>query len=67
MSKHLKPETPASSTLQVGERVVRKSSVERGTVVEVDGKVKVKWDKGSTSYYRRGEQGNVRRPLSSNE
>jgi hypothetical protein len=56
------PIKPAvSSTLGVGERVVRKSNAEGGTVVEANGNIKVKWDKGSTSYYRRGDQGNVRK------
>jgi hypothetical protein len=38
---------------QVGQRVARKNRDELGVVVEVDrGVVKVKWDRGATSYYR---------------
>lgn len=51
---------PASRTLQLGQRIVRKESTEGGTVVEANGSsIKVKWDRGATSYYRRGMQGNV--------
>ncbi|MBR1157171.1 hypothetical protein [Bradyrhizobium sp. JYMT SZCCT0428] len=39
--------------LQVGQRVAREDSGEIGTIVEVDGEIKVKWDSGRTSYYRR--------------
>jgi hypothetical protein len=46
---------------KVGQRVARKDSDELGTVVEVDrGVVKVKWDRGKTSYYHPGEPGNVK-------
>jgi hypothetical protein len=45
----------------VGQRVARKNSDELGTVVEVDGgTVKVKWDRGRTSYYRPAEPANVK-------
>ena len=63
---YLKTETSASFTLQAGERVMRKTDVEGGTVVEANGLVKVKWDKGSTSCYRRGDRGNVQEPPNSN-
>jgi hypothetical protein len=47
---------------KVGQRVARKDSDELGAVVEADrGVVKVKWDRGKTSYYRPGEPGNVKR------
>jgi hypothetical protein len=46
--------------LQLGQRVIRKDSPEGGTVVETTGtQIKVKWDRGRTSYYRRGAEGNV--------
>jgi len=46
---------------RVGQRVARKDSDELGTVVEVDsGLVKVKWDRGRTSYYRPRKPGNVK-------
>jgi len=50
---------PASATLQVGQRVTRKDSPLQGTVVEADGNVKVRWDNGRTSYFKRGMRGNV--------
>jgi len=43
----------------VGLRVSRKDTQELGTVVEQDGKIKVKWDDGKTSYYRCGDEANV--------
>lgn len=52
---------PASTDLQIGRRVVRGNSAERGIVVEAtEQEIKVKWDRGATSYFRRGAQGNVR-------
>lgn len=51
--------TPARSTWPVGLRVMRKNSAERGTVAECDGKIKVKWDSGQTSYFRHSDQANV--------
>jgi hypothetical protein len=44
-----------------GQRVTRKDSDELGTVVKINGSIKVKWDSGRTSYFRRGEPANVRR------
>jgi hypothetical protein len=52
--------TEDSTTWQVGQRVSRKKSDELGTVVEADGEVKIKWDGGRTSYFRRGVPANVR-------
>jgi hypothetical protein len=50
----------ATNTLEIGERVVSKDTAEGGTVVEAnDREIKVKWDRGGTSYYRRGRAGNV--------
>jgi len=43
----------------VGLRVSRKDTREFGTVVEAGRTVKVKWDGGSTSYFRRGQEANV--------
>ena len=40
---------------RVGQRVERKDGAEQGTVVAVDETIKVKWDGGATSYFRRGE------------
>jgi hypothetical protein len=48
-----------SITWQTGQRVARKNSDTQGTIVEADGEVKVKWDDGKTSYYRRGVPANV--------
>ena len=42
----------------VGLRVSRKGATGLGTVVEHDGKIKVKWDDGKTSDYRHGEEAN---------
>ena len=48
-----------STAWRVGRRVTRKNSDELGTIVEANGDVKVKWDDGKTSYYRRGVPANV--------
>ena len=46
---------------RVGQRVARKDSNELGTNVEADAqKVKVKWDRGKTSYFRLDKPGNVK-------
>ena len=47
-------------TLRAEQRVCRKTTDELGTVVEADGEIKVKWDSGRTSYFRRGQVANVR-------
>ena len=45
---------------RVGQRVSRKDSRALGTVAEVSEHViKIKWDSGGTSYYRRDSMGNV--------
>ena len=41
--------------LREGQRVCRMTTDELGTVVEADGKIKVKWDGGRTSYFRRDQ------------
>jgi hypothetical protein len=48
---------------QVGMRVVRMSSENLGTIVEVNGPIKVKWDNGQTSYFTRGRPSDVRLKL----
>jgi hypothetical protein len=47
--------------LKIGQLVSRRNSDEVGLVVDVDnhGVVKVKWDRGRTSYYRPGLPANV--------
>jgi hypothetical protein len=55
----IKP-TLGAALLQVGQRVSRKNTDELGTVTEANGRVKVKWDSGRTSYFRRLKSANVR-------
>jgi hypothetical protein len=45
---------------RVGKRVSRKDAEEFGTVVEANDEIKVKWDGGRTSYFRRDQPANVR-------
>ena len=45
---------------RVGQRVCRGDSQERGTIVEEDGKIKMKWDNGQTSYFDRDQPANVK-------
>jgi len=47
------------SEWRVGQRVSRKTSTELGRVIEVNGKVKVKWDGGRTSVFAHGDMANV--------
>lgn len=54
-----RPVTPNRTTWPVGLRVSRKDTTELGTVVERNGGVKVKWDGGRTSVFRRGQEANV--------
>jgi hypothetical protein len=58
MTKH-KPPLDAA-LLKRGERVRRKTNDDQGTVTEADGAVKVKWDSGQTSYFRRNKPANVK-------
>jgi len=51
---------PESAGWRAGRRVSRKDSAERGTVVEVNPEIKVKWDGGRTSYFRRDKPANVK-------
>ncbi len=48
------------SHLRVGARVARRRKDNLGTVVEMTGYLKVKWDDGKTSYYRPGSGYNIR-------
>src|SRR4051812_2048246 len=45
---------------RVGQRVCREDSPELGTIVEEDGKIKVKWDNGQTSYFDRLQASNIK-------
>ena len=49
-----------AALLKRGHRVRRKDADESGTVIAADGKIKVKWDGGRTSYFRRDQLANVR-------
>ena len=53
-------QTSDAETLRIGQRVCRMTTDEQGTVTEADGEIKVKWDGGRTSYFRRGQMANVR-------
>jgi hypothetical protein len=46
---------------QPGKRVQRNDTDDQGTVIGLSGKLKVKWDNGSTSYFDAGKRANVRR------
>jgi hypothetical protein len=48
------------SHFRVGAQVARRRKDELGTVVEMTGYLKVKWDDGKTSYYRPGSGYNIR-------
>jgi hypothetical protein len=50
-----------STGWRVDQRVAREDSDELGTVVEApDGALKVRWDGGRTSYFKRYKPSNVR-------
>ena len=49
-----------AALLRKGQRVSHKSTNELGVVIEADGEVKVKWEGGRTSYFRRNKPANVR-------
>ena len=51
------------SAWRIGRRVCRKDSDELGTIVASNGNIKVKWDDGATSYFKRGKPGNVQLKL----
>jgi hypothetical protein len=48
------------SDLRIGQRVCRTDSDELGTVIDVDGDIKVKWDSGQTSYFRCDKPANIK-------
>jgi hypothetical protein len=56
------PATENRVTWFVGQRVSRTDTDELGTVIKINGSIKVKWDRGSTSYFRHGVQGNIQLP-----
>jgi hypothetical protein len=45
---------------RVGQRVSRKDTEELGTVIQIDGAIKVKWDGGRTSNFRHGKSANTK-------
>jgi hypothetical protein len=45
---------------QVGNRVSRKDSLILGTIVAAAGQIKIKWDGGRTSHFRRDKPANVK-------
>jgi hypothetical protein len=52
----------ASPSWRPGRRVFRSDKLDRqeyGTIVRANGEIKVKWDSGRTSYYRRKVPANV--------
>ena len=52
--------TAQSAAWRISQRVWRKVNRERGTVDEVtEHAIKIKWDSGATSYYRRDDVGSV--------
>ena len=52
-------EIPAVGYWQPGQRVLRIDTQETGTILDVDGKIKVIWDSGRTSYYYRSQSGQL--------
>jgi hypothetical protein len=54
--------TANRATWLVGQRVSRTDTDELGTVVKINGSIKVKWDGGRTSYFRHGTKANIQLP-----
>jgi hypothetical protein len=54
--------TANRATWLVGQRVSRTDTDELGTVVKINGSIKVKWDDGRTSYFRHGTHANIQLP-----
>ena len=44
---------------RVGQRVSRKDTEEQGIISEANNQIKVKWDRGRTSYYRRNTPADI--------
>lgn len=59
MTEPIPAVTENRATWLVGQRVSRKDSEELGTVIKINGSIKVKWDGGRTSYFRHGAQANI--------
>ncbi len=60
---HRPPQNPATASWRPGRRVSRVDKLEHeegGTIVAANGDIKVKWDNGRTSYYRRNVPANVK-------
>ena len=54
-----RPKPGPSAEWKVGQRVARMDRDERGTIIEADGQIKVKWENGQTSYFDRDKPSNV--------
>lgn len=55
-----KPMPSPSPAWRAGQRVARiQDHGDQGTIVEANGKIKVRWDSGRTSYFRRNKPANV--------
>jgi len=54
--------TANRATWHVGQRVSRTDTDELGTVMKINGSIKVKWDGGRTSYFRHCETANIQLP-----
>lgn len=52
---------PTSTKWHTGQRVARDKPRAFGTVVGVDGRMKVQWDNGAVSYYKLTESRNLQR------
>ena len=51
--------TKGSKVWSVGKRVLRPDGTDTGAIVEVAGRIKVKWDSGRTSYFQFGKTANL--------
>ena len=59
MTEHSTTLESSRAMRRVGQRVSRKETEELGTIIEIDGKIKMKWDGGRTSHFRHGDAANV--------
>jgi len=62
MTEQIPAATANRITWQIGQRVSRTDTEELGTVVRINGFIKVKWDGGRTSYFRHGTRANIQLP-----